>query len=189
LLNETIVSKIKEELYCEINEIDKQKIQKDVTSDIQSSKKYINLILNRCIKRLIPGEVSTDHDKIVVTLGEAILHFMLTICTLPSERKIGVEGKLVIDIIVPNLRILKINASKSIIIQFIKERHDLNKISHLHYIQPNYENIWLILHKPLTTTKYKTYNISPNSFSNIIVDVHTFLEQSGDKSLRVFSSK
>lgn len=184
-----ILAKIKEELYCAINEMEKQKIQKDVTSNIHSSQKYVNLIMNRCIKRLIPGKVSTDHDKIIVTLGEAIIHFMLTICTLPSERKMGLDGKLVIDIIVPNLRKLKINPSKSIIIQFIKERHDLNKISHLHSIQPNNENIWLVLHKPLKTTIYKTYNISPDSFSKIIIDIHNFLEQSGDKSLRMFYTK
>jgi len=190
LLNhEMIGEKIKKELYCAISEIGKQKIQKDITSSIQSSQKYINLLMNKCIGRLIPAEVSSDHDKVIGTLGEAVLHFMLTISTLPSERKIRLNGELVIDVVIPNLRIFKINPSKSIIVQFIKEGQDLNKVSKLQFIEPNSENIWVVSHKPLTAAKYKTYSIFPDSFSNIIVDIHNFLKQSGDKSLRFVHTK
>jgi hypothetical protein len=184
LNHEMIGEKIKKELYFAISEIGKQKIQKDITSSIQSSQKYINLLMNKCIGRLIPAEVSSDHDKVIGILSEAVLHFMLTISTLPSERKTRLNGELVIDVVIPNLRILKINPSKSIIVQFIKEGQDLNKISKLQLMLPNNENIWLVFNKPLTVTKYKTYSIFPDSFSNIIVDIHNFLKQSGDKSLR-----
>jgi len=176
--------KIKKELYCAIREIGKQKIQKDITSSIQSSQKYIDLLMNKCIGRLISAELSSDHDRVIGTLSEAVLHFMLTISTLPSERKIRLNGELVIDVAIPNLRILKINPSKSIIVQFIKEGKDLNKLTKLQFIQPNSENIWVVFHKSLTVAKYKTYSIFPDSYSNIIVDIHNFLKHSGDKSLR-----
>ena len=189
LNHELIGEKIKKELYCAINEIGKQEIQKDITSSIKSSQKYINLLMNKCIGRLIPAEVSSDHDKVIGILSEAVLHFMLTISTLPSERKTRLNGELVIDVVIPNLRILKINPSKSIIVQFIKEGQDLNKVSKLQLMLPNNENIWLVFNKPLTVTKYKTYSIFPDSFSNIIVDVHNFLKQSGDKSLRFVDTK
>ena len=101
--------KIKKELYHEIREIGKQKIQKDITSNNQSSQKYINLLMNKCIARLIPSEISSDDDRVIDTLSEAVLHFMLTISTLPSERKMRVNGELGIDVVIPNLRILKIN--------------------------------------------------------------------------------
>ena len=181
--------KIKKELYRAIREVGKQKIQKDITSSIQSSQKYIDLIMNKCIGRLVSFELNSDHDRITGTLGEALLHFMLTISTLPSERKIRINSELVIDVVIPNFRILKINPSKSIIVQFIKERQELNKVSKLQFIQPNAENIWVVFHKPLTVTKYKTYSIFPDSFSNIIVDIHNFLKQSGDKSLRFVHTK
>jgi hypothetical protein len=184
-----IGEKIKKELYCAISEIGKQKIQKDITSSIQSSQKYINLLMNKCIGRLIPAEVSSDHDEVIGILSEAVLHFMLTISTLPSERKTRLNGELVIDVVIPNLRILKINPSKSIIVQFIKEGQDLNKVSKLQLMLPNNENIWLVFNKQLTVTKYKTYSIFPDSFSNIIVDIHNFLKQSGDKSLRFVDTK
>jgi hypothetical protein len=189
LNHELIGEKIKKELYCAINEIGKQEIQKDITSSIKSSQKYINLLMNKCIGRLIPAEVSSDNEKVIGTLSEAVLHFMLTSSTLPSERKMRLNGELVIDVAIPNLRILKINPSKSIIVQFIKEAQDLNKVAKLQFIQPNSENIWVVVHKPLTVAKYKTYSIFPDSFSNIIVDVHNFLKQSGDKSLRFVHTK
>ena len=181
--------KIKKELYRAIREIGKQKIQKDITSSIQSSQKYIDLLMNKCIGNLISAELSSDHDRVIGTLSEAVLHFMLTISTLPSGRKMRLNGELVIDVVIPNLRILKINPSKSIIVQFIKEGQDLNKVSKLQLMLPNNENIWLVFNKPLTVTKYKTYSIFPNSFSNIIVDIHNFLKQSGDKSLRFVNTK
>ena len=181
--------KIKKELYHAIREIGKQKIQKDITSSIQSSQKYIDLLMNKCIGRLVSSELSSDHDRVIGTLSEAVLHFMLTISTLPSGRKMRLNGELVIDVVIPNLRILKINPSKSIIVQFIKEGQDLNKVSKLQLMLPNNENIWLVFNKPLTVTKYKTYSIFPNSFSNIIVDIHNFLKQSGDKSLRFVDTK
>lgn len=187
--NEITGEKIKKELYCAIREIGKQKIQKDITSSIQSSQKYIDLLMNKCIGRLIPSELISDHDRVIGTLSEAVLHFMLTISTLPSERKIRLNGELGIDVVIPNLRILKINPSKSIIVQFIKEEQELEKISKLQSIQPNSENIWVIFHKSLKVAKYKTYSIFPDSFSNIIVDIHNFLKQSGDRSLRFVYTK
>jgi hypothetical protein len=145
--------------------------------------------MSKCIDRLISAERSSDYDRVIGTLSEAVLHFMLTISTLPSVRKMRLNSELVIDVVIPNLRILKINPSRSIIVQFIKEEKDLNKVSKLHFIQPNSENICLVLRKPLTVAKYKTYSIFPDSYSNIIVDIHSFLKHSGDKSLRFVYTK
>ena len=189
LNHEMTGEKIKKELYHAIREIGKQKIQKDITSSIQSSQKYIDLLMNKCIGNLISAELSSDHDRVIGTLSEALLHFMLTISTLPSERKIRINSELVIDVVIPNLRILKINPSKSIIVQFIKEGQELEKISKLQFIQPNSKNIWVVFHKPLTVARFKTYSIFPDSFSNIIVDIHNFLKHSGDKSLRFVYTK
>jgi hypothetical protein len=189
LNHELTGEKIKKELYYVVREIGKEKIQKDITSCIQSSREYIDLLMNKSIDRLIATDQSLDYDRVIGTLSEALLHFMLTISTLPSERKIRLSSELVIDVVIPNLRNLKINPSKSIIVQFIKEGPELDKVSKLQFIQPNRENIWVVTHKPLTVKEYKTYSIFPDSYSNIIVDIHNFLKQSGDKSLRVVYTK
>ena len=110
---------------------------------------------------------------------------MLTICTLPSERKIKVENDLVLDVVIPSLQCLKIKHDKSIIIQFIKDNMGLNRISQLEFLQPNLKNIWLISAKPLSTTKYRTYTVFPDGYSNTIIDINSFLKETGDKSFRL----
>ena len=176
--------KIKKVLYHAIREIGKEKIQKDIASSIESSQKYIDLLMNKCSSNLIGVNTSLDYDNVIGSLSEALLHFMLTISTLPSDRKIELNSELAIDVVIPSFPNLKTNPSKSIIIQFIKERQKLNKVSKLQYIQPNSENIWLVSYKPISVGKYKTYSIFPNSYSKILVDIHNFLKHTGDKSLR-----
>ncbi|HKG31855.1 MAG TPA: hypothetical protein VKA91_11345 [Nitrososphaeraceae archaeon] len=184
--------RIKQILYSEIENIGKEKIQAKINSSIESSQKYIDKIMSKCITKLTYESNDDDDDdfnKAIVTLCEVLLHFMLTICTLPSERKIRVKNDLILDVIVPNLQSLKTKPDKSIIIQVIKDKMmDLNKTSQLEFLQPNHENIWLISAKPLSATKYTTYTVFPNSglhnYSNIIIDIDNFLKETGDKSFR-----
>ena len=187
--------KIKQILYSEIENIGKEKIQAKINSSIESSQKYIDKIMSECITKLT-YESNDDNDDendnyniIIATLCEMLLHFMLTICTLPSERKIQVKNDLILDVIIPNLQNLKTRPDKSIIIQIIKDKiMDLNKTSQLEFLQPNHENIWLISAKPLSATKYTTYTVFPNSglhnYSNIIIDIDNFLKETKDKSFR-----
>jgi hypothetical protein len=183
--------RIKQILYLEIENIGKEKIQAKINSNIESSQKYIDKIMSKCITKLT-YESNNDDDYFnitIATLCEVLLHFMLTICTLPSERKIRVKNDLILDVIIPNLQSLKIKPDKSIIIQVIKDKMmDLNKTSQLEFLQPNRENIWLISAKPLSTTKYTTYSVFPNAgvhnYSNIIIDIDNFLKETGDKSFR-----
>lgn len=58
-------------LYSIINEIGKEKIQSDITSDIGLSKHYIKLIFDKCEKHI----EGTDEESIG-TFCEALLHFM-----------------------------------------------------------------------------------------------------------------
>ena len=185
---------IKQVLYSVIeDEIGKEKIQAEITSNIKLSRKYIELIMSKSIAKL-DSEFGDDinnyfYATIVTTLSEALLHFMLTICTLPSERKIAIKNDLSLDVIIPSLQNLKVKPEKSIIVQFIKEKMDLNKIPQLEFLQPHHKNIWLISAKPLLTTKYTTYYVLPgaeldNKYSNIITDIDIFLQETGDKSFR-----
>ncbi|MBV9176198.1 MAG: hypothetical protein JO327_05715 [Nitrososphaeraceae archaeon] len=187
---------IKQILYSVIEyEIGRKKIQTGVTSDIELSRKYIELIMSKCIAKL---DFESNHDNedqfyatIVTTLSEALLHFMLTICTIPSERKIAIKNDLSLDVIVPSLQSLKVKPERSIIVQFIKEKMDLNKVPQVESLQPHHKNIWLISAEPLSlTTKHIKYYIMPNAephnkFSNIIIDIDNFLRETGDKSFRL----
>src|SRR5919198_637286 len=179
---------IKQSLYSIIEEVGKEKIQTEITSNIKSSRKYVDFIMKTCITKLASESNEEDdyfYGTVVTTLSEALLHFMLTICTLPSERKILIKDDLVVDVIIPNLQSLKTKSDKSVIIQIIKEKPELNKISRLEFLQPNHKNIWLISAKPVSTTKYTAYYLLPsaklnnnnNKFSNIIIDIDNFLRE------------
>jgi hypothetical protein len=52
---------IKRVLYSVIEEVGKEKIQTEITSDIKSSKKYIDLIMSTCIEKLAS---ESNHDSI-----------------------------------------------------------------------------------------------------------------------------
>ena len=189
---------IKQTLYSVIeDEVGKEKIQTEITSDIKLSQTYIELIMSKCIAKL-DSESNDDYidddyfyATTITALSEALLHFMLTICTLPSERKIQIKTDLSLDVIIPSLQILKIKPEISIIVQFIKEKMDLNKVSELESLQPHHKNIWLISAKPNSlTTKHTTYYVLPNAeldnkYSNIIIDIDNFLRATGDKSFRL----
>jgi hypothetical protein len=187
---------IKQILYSVIEyEIGREKIQTDITSDIELSRKYIELIMSKCTARL-DSELIRDNDDhfyatAVTTLSEALLHFMLTVCTLPSERKIVIKNDLSLDVIIPSLQSLKVKPDRSIIVQFIKEKIYYNKVPELESLQPHRKNIWLIAAKPLSsTTKHTTYHVLPNAkldnkYSNIIIDIDNFLRETGDKSFRL----
>ena len=181
---------VKDILYSTIESIGKERIRIDITTNINLSEKYIDLIMAGCITKINVNSSISNSDETIAVLSEALLHFMLTVCTLPSERKVQVKDNLTLDVVIPNLQSLKSMPDKSIIIEIIRDKADLDKISDLELVGPNYKNIWLISMIPFSITKYRMYCLFPNiglygnSFSNIITDINKFLIESGDKSLR-----
>lgn len=150
----------------------------------------MDTIMAECIAKINDDLSVSNKDETIVILSEALLHFMLTVCTLPSERKIQVKANLNLDIVIPNLQSLKRKPEKSIIIEIIRDMVDLNKISQMEFLQPNYKNIWLVSAIPLSRTKYPIYGLFStagsfnNNYSNIIIDINNFLKETGDKSFR-----
>ena len=96
------------------------------------------------MRRLKYESADCDLDITIAILCEALLHFMLTVSTLPSERKVEIRYGLTIDIVIPNLLTLKRRPDKSIIVQIIKDVEDFNKIAQLELLQPHSQNIWVI---------------------------------------------
>lgn len=181
---------VKNTLYSTIDSIGKVRIRSDITSNINFSEKYINLIMADCITKINVESNASNKDETIAVLSEALLHFMLTVCTLPSERKMQVKDNLILDVVIPNLQRLYKTPDKSIIIEIIRNKVDLDKIPQLELLQRNYKNIWLLSVIPFSTTRYKIYGLYPNtrifdnSFSTIVTDINKFLRETGDKSLR-----
>lgn len=184
--------KIKRLLYSIIKRQAKY-IQANIISTIEASQKYIDTIIDACMARL--KFESTDCD-LVITIAiicEALLHFILTNSTLPSERKVEIRYVLPIDVVIPNLLTLKRSSAKSIIVQIIKDVEDFNKISQLEFLQPLSQNIWVISSKPFLTTRYTEYVVFPNlgrdKYSHVIIDINKFLTETGDTSFRFIHSR
>ena len=103
-------------LYSIIDRIGKQKIRSELTSDIESSRYYIEMIMANCEKQI----EAADEDALG-SFCEGLLHFMLTVCSLPSTRKVQINNT-VLDLVIPNLRTLKTFPNKSIVIYSEKDQ-------------------------------------------------------------------
>ena len=77
---------VKQILYAVIEDIGKEKIQADITSSIESSQKYIDIIMRNCIKKL-SSESNDDYYATIAISCEALLHFMLTICPIYLQKE------------------------------------------------------------------------------------------------------
>jgi hypothetical protein len=106
-------------LYSIIDLIGKQKIRSELTSDIESSRYYIEMIMANCEKRI----EAADEDALG-SFCEGLLHFMLTVCSLTSTRKIN---NTVLDIVIPNLHTLKTFPNKSPLMYIVKKTNDMNQ--------------------------------------------------------------
>jgi hypothetical protein len=83
------VTEVKKILYSTIESIGKERIRADTTSNINYSEKYMDTIMAaECIAKINDDSSVSNKDETIVVLSEALRHFMLTVCTLPSERKI-----------------------------------------------------------------------------------------------------
>lgn len=171
-------------LYSVIDEIGKAKIRADVSSDIAQSKQYCKQILDMCMTKL---GASADEET-VASFCEALLHFMLTVSLLPSQRKINIRG-VDVDIVIPSTRILLSSPEKSILIQFIKTRADVERISKLDTLQPIAENIWLVTPSRLVTTRPRYDFDGDFSFSEIINDIYVFVTRNGVSGLKLFQGQ
>ena len=178
-------------LYSIINEIGKEKIQTDITLNLGLSRQYIEMIMNQCNK-----VVDLTNEENIGSLCEALLHFMLTIRTLPSVRKVRID-KTNLDIVIPNLHVLRNYPEKAIIIQIVKDSRGISEDEQkdIATIQPNANNMWVVTKEP-ASGDYINYiaeceNIRSSSFQirnfhDIILDIDAFLERMNDRSFRFF---
>ena len=172
---------IKDILYSVIDKIGKEKIQIEVNSEIEISEKRCDEILEEC-KKLMGSGMSEES---LVDLCEALLHFLLTACLLPSERKVNLRG-IELDLVVPSLKMLKKDPDKALVLQIIRENEELAELERTKSMQPNDENIWLVSARKLDT-HHKNYYVGSSLFpySRIIIDINAFLVRKGNRGLKL----
>ena len=160
---------IKNDLYSVLNDFGKESLQIEFQSNINSSVHKIKEILSKTIamryekkdKEMNNNYNYNDSEKPLSLLCEAFLHYLLTTTLLPSQRKIMLKD-VEIDLVIPDLKSLYKDPSKSLIIKFDKDSKTFDYINRLQNNIPIYkENIWLVSSTPLCIN-YRNYVIYKN---------------------------
>ena len=142
-----------------------------------SEKKFdivIDEIIENCYEKII---LMDKKEESVGILATGLLHYLLTNALLNSQRKIEYEG-LELDIVIPDVRTLEKDAKMTLLILIPKSSDKKiidEKISQLNEIQPNKDNIWVVLSEDISVDS-KSFVLSKenNTFSKIIFEIAQF---------------
>lgn len=176
---------LKEILYDAIKEYGEQRILSDIAQGASSD--TINIIMEYCLPSL--KEIKGLEAEVNGTLAEVLLHYMLTVALIPSQRKISLDST-DIDIVVPNTKTLISTPKEAILVVFPKTRDAKvikEQINRLQKIQPNLENIWIILDEDITVdTRVYLLKQGNHTFANIINDLINFSSNKKESKFKIF---
>jgi hypothetical protein len=144
----------------------------------------INDILDNCYDKVALMENKEENLRVLAT---GILHYMLTNAMLTSQRKVEYKG-VEIDIVIPDLKTLEKDPKKTLII-CIPKTLDKNtikeKLKQLQTVQPEKQNIWLVLTQDIGFDKTFVIQKEKSSFSNIIYDIAQFVNIQGHDKFKI----
>ena len=126
--------RIKEILYGEISRIGEDRILETIS--MGRSRKVIGRVVSAV--RSAYGE-SDEADAVTAT---ALLHYLLTVCLVPSQRKVEYGGEEV-DIVIPDMRTLLDRPQDALVI--LVRAAGVPDVSEL---QPLAENVWTVSARP-----------------------------------------
>ena len=178
---------VKDLLYQELAKITEEKIQLDISKG--QSSKSIDEIMSNCYPKIL--QIDGNVDENVAIFAESLMHYLLTISLIPSQRKVS-QKNVEIDIIIPDLKTLNSNPKDSIVIYFPKGCNEVmikHGILKLEKIQTVKENIWLVLRTDLQI-KNRTYHIDNygGSFTKILDDITEFLSSRKQSKFKIIKS-
>ena len=137
---------------------------------IKNSETIPKLIVEKKFDQIIEEITKNCYDKIL-TMGEkdevvgilatGSLHYLLTNALITSQRKIEYNG-IELDIVIPDIKTLEKDSKKTLLVCIPKSSDKKiidEKITELEKIQPNKENIWIVLSENISLEK-KTFVLS-----------------------------
>ncbi len=163
----------------------------------KSEKQIEKLISDKKFSEIIDDVIANCYDKII-TLGEkdecvgilatGLLHYLLTNALINSQRKVVCQG-IEVDIVIPDIKTLQKDPKKTLLICIPKSSNKKiidENISQLEKIQPEKENIWVILSENISINK-KSFVLSKenNSFSKIIFEIAQFSNVHGTNKFKI----
>lgn len=171
-------------LYSAISEYGEQRILSDIVQG--ESPDVIKVILEHCLS--IIGKNETVKPDTSGAVAEGLLHYMLTVSMIPSQRKTLFQS-VEIDVAVPDTRTLGVSPQDVVVILFPKTDNPDNIKSHIEKIkkiQPNGKNIWVVIENNLQLDS-KVYTLKDSmTFTNIINDLISFTSNKKQSKLKIF---
>jgi len=153
------------------------------------TEKKFDVIIEEITKNCYGKSVSIgEKDESVAVLATGMLHYMLTNALIASQRKVDYKTN-DIDIIIPDVRTLEKDPKKTLLIYIPKSPNIetiKKKINQLEKIQPEKENIWVVLSENISIEK-KSFVLSKenNTFSKIIFEIAKFVNVSGGNKFKI----
>ncbi len=176
---------IKDILYQAISDYQEKRIVSDIAQG--ESSETIHTIFNHCSHNLDKSGESGPENR--GALAESLMHYLLTVALIPSQRKTTLES-VDIDIAIPDARTLASSPDDVVIMYFPKtnEIETIKKhLDQLKKVQPKSDNIWIVVDKPVQVDA-KVYALDSNQFTfgNIVNDLISFTAGKKQSKLKIF---
>ena len=145
----------------------------------------IKKIIKDCYDKII-SIVSKEYT--VGVLATVLFHYLLTNSLIISQRKVEFQG-IELDIVIPDIRTLEKDPKKTLLIYIAKSTDQKiiqEKVTQLEKIQPEKENIWVVLSEDINVGK-KSFVLDKenNSFTKIIFEIAQFSNVSGTNKFKI----
>jgi len=175
------INPLKEYLF---NYIDKSEQRFQLLFSQTKMGEIIDDILEHCYYK---ASLMGDKEESMGVLATGILHYMLTNAMIPSQRKVEHDG-IEVDIAIPDIKTLEKDPKKTLVIcipKTLDKKIISQKLEQLKKIQPEKQNIWVVLTQDLGFEN-KTFVIQKNSsFSSIVFEIGKFVNVQGQSKFKI----
>lgn len=176
---------LKDILYDAISQYGEQRLVSDIAQG--ESSEAIQTIIEHCFAQ-IDEDGKSSHET-HSALAEGLMHYLLTVSLIPSQRKTMV-GQVEIDIAVPDTKTLS-SSPKDVVVVIFPKSDDMKTIQEhidkIKTVQPNLGNIWIVS-ETSAPSNVKTYSLKKDNltFANIVNDLISFTSNKKQSKFKIF---